>query len=62
MHYSVRLKEASMMDLVYEKSEQGKVTSDQLAVGPGRYLMRSRGSYGVSKVVDKVGPSNVVLA
>jgi hypothetical protein len=43
-------------------SEQGKVTSDQLAAEPGRYLMCSRGGYGTTKVFDKVGPHEVVLA
>lgn len=51
-----------MMDLVYEMSEQGKVTSDQLVAAPGRYLMCSRGGYGMTKVSDKVGPHEVVLA
>ena len=55
-HQVERLKEADMMELVYEMSEQGKVTSDQLAAGPGRYLMCSRGGYGMTKVFDKVGP------
>lgn len=61
-HYQVgRLKEAGLMELVYQMSEQGRVSSDQLAAEPGRYLMCSRGSYGVTKLFDKVGGGNVVL-
>jgi ribonuclease J len=56
-----RLKDAGLMDLVYQMSEQGYVSSDQLAAEPGRYLMCSRGSYGVTKLFDKVGAGNVVL-
>jgi ribonuclease J len=56
-----RLKNAGMMDLVYKMAEC-RVTSDQLAAEPGRHLVCSRGGYGVTRLFDKVGPRNVVLA
>ena len=60
-HQVERLKNANMMELVYEMSQQGKVTSDQLAEQPGRYLMCSRSGFGMTKVFDKVGPDSVEL-
>ena len=42
-------------------SEQGRVSSDQLAAEPGRYLICTRGSYGVTKLFDKVAPDRVVV-
>lgn len=60
-HQVERLKDAGMMDLVYEMSTNGKVTSDKLASEPHRYLMSVRGSFGMTKVFDKVGPQRVVL-
>jgi ribonuclease J len=60
-HQVDRLKKAGLMELVYEMSEQGKVTTEQLAEQPGRYLMCTRGGCGVTKVFDKVGPEKVEL-
>lgn len=60
-HQVSRLKEAGMMDLVYEMSEQGKVTSDELAAASGDYLACVRGGYGMTKVFDKIGSDRVVL-
>lgn len=60
-HQVKRLKDAGMMDLVCEMSEQGKVTSDELATEPGSYLVCCRGSWGVTKLFDKVGAGKVVL-
>ena len=61
-HHQVEcLKRAGLMDLAHEMSEQGKVTSDQLAAEPGRYLICTRGSFGVTKLFDKVGADSVVL-
>jgi ribonuclease J len=56
-----RLKDAGMMDLVYEMSRQSRVSSDELATRPGRYLMCSRSSLGMTKVFDKIGPDRVEL-
>ena len=60
-HQVERLKEAGLMDLVREMSAQGQVSSDELAAEPGRFLMCTRGSYGVTKLFDKVGADQVVL-
>lgn len=60
-HQVERLKNAGMMELVYEMSEQGKVTSDQLAEQPDGYLMCMRGNYSMTKVFDKVRPEKVEL-
>jgi ribonuclease J len=61
-HHQVEcLKRAGLMDLAHEMSEQGKITSDQLAAEPGRYLMCTRGSFGVTRLFDKVGAHSVVL-
>lgn len=61
-HQVERLKAAGLMGLAAEMSKNGKVTSDQLAADPHRYLMCARGSYGTTKVFDKVGPQRVGLA
>jgi len=60
-HQVERLKDAGLMDLVYEMSSEGKVATDELAQQPGRYLMCTRTGYGMTKVFDKVGASNVEL-
>lgn len=60
-HQVERLKDAGLMDLVYTMSAEGKITTDQLAEEPGRYLMCVRSSFGTTKVLDKVGPANVEL-
>ncbi|TLM78039.1 MAG: hypothetical protein FDZ70_04700 [Actinobacteria bacterium] len=60
-HQVDRLKAAGLMDLVCEMSAEGKVTTDQLAQEPGRYVMCVRGGFGTTKVFDKVGAANVVL-
>ena len=56
-----RLKAAGLMDLARQMSHQGYVGSDELAATPGRFLMCTRGSYGVTKLFDKVGADRVVL-
>lgn len=60
-HQVERLKAAGMIELVYEMGGQGKVTSDELAADPSRYLACIRGSYGMTKVFDKIGSTRVVL-
>ncbi len=60
-HQVSRLKDAGMMDLVYEMSQQGKVPSDELAATPGGYLACVRGGYGMTKVFDKIGSARVAL-
>ena len=61
-HQVSRLKDAGMMELVVEMSEQGKVTSDELAAAPGRYLMCTRSGYGLTKLFDKIGSDRITLA
>jgi hypothetical protein len=56
-----RLKGAGLFDLARQMSRQGYVSSDELAAHPGRFLLCTRGSYGVTKLFDKVGPQNVTL-
>jgi len=60
-HQVERLKDAGLMDLAREMSAEGYVSSDELAATPGRFLMCTRGSYGVTKLFDKVGAANVDL-
>jgi ribonuclease J len=60
-HQVARLKAAGLMDLARQMADEGRVSSDQLAAGPGSYLMCTRGSYGVTKLFDKVGPGKVVV-
>ncbi len=56
-----KLKDAGLFDLARQMSRQGYVSSTELAAHPGRFLMCTRGSYGVTKLFDKVGPQNVTL-
>lgn len=60
-HQVERMKDAGLMELVYEMSSKGKVTTDELAQQPGRYLMCTRSGFGMTKVFDKVGAANVEL-
>ena len=60
-HQVRRLKDAGLMDLAAQMSRQGKVTTEELAAHPGRFLMCTRGSYGVTKLFDKVGAANLDL-
>jgi len=60
-HQVERLKEAGLMDLAREMSEQGYVGMRELVAHPGRFLMSVRGSAGVTKLFDRVGPDRVVL-
>ena len=61
-HQVERLKVAGLMDLAWEMSAKGRVSSDELTAEPGRYLHGTRGSRGTTKLFDKVGPANVILA
>jgi len=49
------------MDLAGRMSAQGYVSSDELAAHPGRFLMCTRGSYGVTKRFGKIGADRVDL-
>ena len=60
-HQVERLKQAGLMQLVYAMRDAGKVSTDQLAEQPGRYLMSTRSGYGLTKVFDKVGAECVEL-
>jgi ribonuclease J len=60
-HQVERLKAAGLMGLAREMAGEGRVSSDQLAERPGRYLLCTRGSYGLTKLLDKIGAQRVVL-
>ena len=60
-HQVERLKEAGLMDLAREMSEQGYVGTRELVAHPGRFLMSVRGSAGVTKLFDAIGPDRIVL-
>jgi hypothetical protein len=62
VHHQVeRLEQAGLMDLAREMSTQGYVGTSELVAHPGRFLMCVRGSYGVTKLIDRVGHEHVVL-
>lgn len=42
-------------------ADEARVSSDELAEHPGRFLMCAPGSYGVTKLLDKIGPEHIVL-
>jgi ribonuclease J len=56
-----RLKDAGMMDFVYQMGERSKVTSTELATGPGGYLACVRGGFGTTKILDKIGSDKFAL-
>jgi ribonuclease J len=58
-HQVRRLKAAGLMELAHEMGVRARVSSDQLAAEPGRYLFCMRGGYGTTKLLDKVGPERV---
>ncbi len=60
-HQVERLKAAGLFDLARQMSREGRVSSDELAARPGDFLLCTRGSYGVTKLLDKVGPSSVTV-
>jgi len=60
-HQVERLKAAGLFGLAQQMSRDGRVSSDELSERPGRFLLCTRGSYGVTKLLDKVGPGNVTL-
>jgi ribonuclease J len=60
-HQVERLKEAGVMELAREMSGHGAVGTAELVAHPGRFLVSVRGSYGVTKLFDRIGPQNVVL-
>ncbi len=60
-HQVDRLKTAGLMALAREMSAKARVSSDELAEDPGRYLFCMRASYGVTKLLDKIGADHVVL-
>jgi len=60
-HQVERLEQAGLMDLAREMSTQGYVGTTELVAHPGRFLMCVRGSYGVTKLFDRIGPEHVVL-
>ena len=56
-----RLEAAGLMDLVYQMSDEGRASSDELARRPGRFLACTRGSRSVTRLFDKVGPARIEL-
>ena len=60
-HQVERLKSAGLMQLVRDMSRASKVSTDELAENPGAYLMCARAGFGMTKVLDKIGPGRVSL-
>ncbi len=60
-HQVQRMKNAGLMSLAADMAAQARVSSDQLTERPGDFLFCCRGSYGVTKVFDKIGPEHVEL-
>lgn len=60
-HQVKRLDDAGLMELVYEMKDHGKVSSDQLAAEPQRFLMCTRSNRGMTKLFDKIGSKKVEL-
>lgn len=60
-HQVAKLKQAGLIKLVFEMSREAKVSSDELAADPGRYLLSARGSYGTSKLLNHVGAGSIEL-
>lgn len=60
-HQVERLKEAGLMDLAREMSEQGYVGTRELVAHQGGLLMSVHGSVGVTKLFDAIGPDHVAL-
>ena len=60
-HQVERLKEAGLMDFAREMSTRGYVGTTELVASPGRVLMSVRGSAGVTRLFDAIGPDHVAL-
>jgi ribonuclease J len=60
-HQVKSLKEAGLMDLARVMSARARVSNDELAEQPGRYLMCLRCSRGGTKLFDKIGSERVTL-
>ncbi|AUB84085.1 MBL fold metallo-hydrolase [Candidatus Thiodictyon syntrophicum] len=60
-HQVERLRNAGLMQLVWDMRIAAKVSTDELAENPGAYLMCARAGFGMTKVFDKIGPSRVSL-
>lgn len=56
-----RLIDAGEIDLVREMKAKAKVSSDELAAEPERFLVSTRGSYRVTRLLEKVGVDHVML-
>jgi ribonuclease J len=55
------LRQAGLMRLVCQMRDQGHITSEELAAQPGHFLLCTRGSFGLTRLLDKVRPELVVL-
>ena len=60
-HQVRRLEDAGLRNLARQMAHEGRVSSDELAERPGRFLLCARGSFGVTKLLDKIGPDHVEL-
>ena len=60
-HQVERLKNAGLMQVVWDMGRAAKVSTDELAENPGAYLMCARAGFGMTKVLDKIGPGRVSL-
>lgn len=61
-HQVDRLLAAGLDELVYRMGREAKVGSDELAATPSRFLLCARGSYGVTKLFNKIGADRIQLA
>jgi ribonuclease J len=60
-HQVQRLEQAGLMGLAYEMRDQAYLGTPELVAHPERFLMSVRGSAGVTRLFDRVGPDRVVL-
>lgn len=61
-HQVDRMLAAGLDELVYRMGREAKVSSDDLAASPSRFLLCARGSYGATKLFDKIGADRIQLA
>lgn len=59
-HQVKRLKDAGLWGLTCEMAS-ARVSSDELAASPGRFLLCTRGSRGVTKLFEKIGPARIAI-
>lgn len=60
-HQVDRMFAAGLENLVCRMGRDAKVSSDELAASPSRFLLCARGNYGVTKLLDKIGADRIQL-